>query len=979
MDYPHIPQHIGNEALFEHFNLTQDERYSLPRWRKDQNMLGYVVLLKSYAFLGFPPRKKDDVPHAVVSWISQQLDVDTAEYQCYQWKSRLWDIHLSAIRDHTGFRPGNKEDFQTLGRWLIEKANGHATMSKMYAAAIRRCRSLKIELPTEKELQRLVSSSWQQYLNQTCQTIAQRLEPSIREQMDQCLDIDLRDRERYNWMKGKPGKMGMKTLLQEIRRLRFVNGFDIQADKHLVDVPTDVLKLLRERAVPEDAYQMKRHRPAYRYALMAVLLHFRRMELTDNIINIFLTLIRRIQKKADRKLEKELIGRIRTVYKKREILYHVAKASVQNPRDTVENVLFPVVGEEVLYRIIEEYEGQDLNYDNTKSVEKKDKYTRSYRRMVKPVLDTLVFRATNPGRQSLVTGVDLVRQYLDKKHTSYPETEDVPMDLLSGIPESLWAKRDGHGTRVLKHYFELCVLQKLEKALRNKEVWVEGSYRYRNPDEDLPADWSQCWVGYCDKHRIPETVDEFLNPIKQELASALRKANAFFSQKQDVYIYYPGNGDNGLFRIPRIEKGPDHPIIEDIKQKALSRWGIVDLVDVLLEADRQVNFNRFFYSTAQRQVLSTSEIKERLLLSLLGRGTGVGLKRVHAAAKPSFSYEDLIYFNKRFVHIDSVREAIAALVNRILEVRSPGIWKSTNTCTSDGKYLGSWEQNLVAQWNPHYNECGIMSYFLVDENSAGLHSQVRRSTEVAAMITSLLRHDTMMTVEANCIDSHGQSELAFAFCRFLYVELLPWLKRMKYERLYLPDKDMKCELPHLAGVTTRPIRWYHPEEHYRDMARHVVAAKERTAPVDSLLRRFNRNNPANQTYKGFLEVGKALKTIHDCKFLTDPSYRQRIHKGRNVVENWNSAVDFICYGGKAEIQTNAPDDQELTVLCLHLLQNALVLINTVMLERVLYDGDYLYRMDEIDFNAMTPLFTSNVNPYGDINLDINKPSFLEVH
>jgi TnpA family transposase len=163
------------------------------------------------------------------------------------------------------------------------------------------------------------------------------------------------------------------------------------------------------------------------------------------------------------------------------------------------------------------------------------------------------------------------------------------------------------------------------------------------------------------------------------------------------------------------------------------------------------------------------------------------------------------------------------------------------------------------------------------------------------------------------------------------------------------------------------------------MARHVVAAKERTAPVDSLLRRFNRNNPANQTYKGFLEVGKALKTIHNCKFLTDPSYRHRIHKGRNIVENWNSAIDFICYGGKAEIQTNDPDVQELTVLCLHLLQNALVLVNTVMLERVLYDNGYIHQMGAVDMNAMTPLFTSNVNPYGDINLDINKPSFLEVH
>ncbi len=163
------------------------------------------------------------------------------------------------------------------------------------------------------------------------------------------------------------------------------------------------------------------------------------------------------------------------------------------------------------------------------------------------------------------------------------------------------------------------------------------------------------------------------------------------------------------------------------------------------------------------------------------------------------------------------------------------------------------------------------------------------------------------------------------------------------------------------------------------MIRHVVAAKERTAPVDSILRRFNRNNPANHTYKGFLEVGKALKTIHNCKFLTDPSYRHRIFKGRNVVENWNSAIDVICFGGKSEIQSNDPDIQELTVLCLHLLQNALVLVNTVMVERVLFEDNYINEIEKDDINAITPLFTSNINPYGDINLDINKPSFLEVY
>ena len=363
----------------------------------------------------------------------------------------------------------------------------------------------------------------------------------------------------------------------------------------------------------------------------------------------------------------------------------------------------------------------------------------------------------------------------------------------------------------------------------------------------------------------------------------------------------------------------------------------------------------------------------------MGRGTGLGLKRIHSAAKPSFTYDDLLYFNKRFVHIDSVRETIAALVNRIIEIRSPEIWVNSTTCTSDGKYLGAWEQNLVAQWNPHYQKTGIMSYFLVDENSTGIHSQVKRGTEVSAMITSLIEHDTMMTVESNCIDSHGQSELGFAFCRFMFVELLPWLRRMKHERLYLPESGTKALYPNLAGVLARSIRWDTAHEHYNDMIRHVVAAKEKTAPVDSLLRRFNRNNPANQTYKGFLEIGKALKTIHNCKFLTDPSYRYRIFKGRNIVENWNSAIDVICFGGKSEIQSNDPDIQELTVLCLHLLQNALVLSNTVMVERILFEDNFINEIDKKDINAITALFTSNMNPYGDINLDVNKPSFLEVN
>ena len=69
--------------------------------------------------------------------------------------------------------------------------------------------------------------------------------------------------------------------------------------------------------------------------------------------------------------------------------------------------------------------------------------------------------------------------------------------------------------------------------------------------------------------------------------------------------------------------------------------------------------------------------------------------------------------------------------------------------------------------------------------------------------------------------------------------------------------------------------------------------------------------------------------------------------------------------------------QELTILCLHLLQNALILVNTLTVERVLYEEGFINRMEPEDLHALTPLFTVNINPYGYFSLDLNKPSILE--
>jgi TnpA family transposase len=53
-------------------------------------------------------------------------------------------------------------------------------------------------------------------------------------------------------------------------------------------------------------------------------------------------------------------------------------------------------------------------------------------------------------------------------------------------------------------------------------------------------------------------------------------------------------------------------------------------------------------------------------------------------------------------------------------------------------------------------------------------------SEVASMIEGVLRHDTEMNLKKT-VDSHGQSEVAFAFCHLLGFQLLPRLKAI-YEQ-----------------------------------------------------------------------------------------------------------------------------------------------------------------------------------------------------
>src|SRR5262249_11134850 len=173
------------------------------------------------------------------------------------------------------------------------------------------------------------------------------------------------------------------------------------------------------------------------------------------------------------------------------------------------------------------------------------------------------------------------------------------------------------------------------------------------------------------------------------------------------------------------------------------------------------------------------------------------------------------------------------------------------------------------------------------------------------MIAGVIRHETAMRVEKHFVDSHGQSEVAFAFCHLLGgIRLMPRLKRITYERLYLPEKGLTGAFPHLAGVLTRPIRWDLIAQQSDEMVKHAVALKTGTATPEAILRRFTSYNVTPPTDKARAELGNVEKTVYLCESLSSLALRHEVQAGLNVVERWNGATDVLCSGRQGIFATN---------------------------------------------------------------------------
>lgn len=972
------------DEIIDHFTFLSNE-LSLIGNKTGETRLGFAVMFKFFQYEAKFPNHKNEIPKTVLNYIAKQIGISSEFFENYDIGSRTYYNHKAQIREFFNFREVTNDDMLEMTEWLSKQVfYNDADLETLKEKAYKRFRKLRIEPPTPDRLDRITRSSLHSYENQFFQETFDKLSKDTLTKMDDLIseltvyeesDFDYKSNNSLSFseLRSDPGRIGIDSVFREVLKLKTIQQIELP-ENLFSTIPQKIIKKYKQRALSEDIRELRRHPNPIKYTLLSTFFWLRSREITDNLIELLIQIIHRISVRAEKKVEKQLINDFKKVNGKTNILFKMADVALNNPDGIVKQVLYPIVNENTLKSLVKEFKNTGVQYKKKVYTVMRASYSNHYRRMVPEILNTLNFRSNNDVHQPLIKALEIIKKYYSIGSHYFSDTENIPIEgvIRSGMKEAVIEKDEEKGLeRINRMNYEIVALQSLRDKLRCKEIWVVGADRYRNPDEDLPIDFEERREENYRALKQPLDTGEFINKIRQAMYNGLSKLDISMAKNHKVRFTDRGNG---WISISPSEAQAEPVNLSKLKSEIMKCWPMTNLLDVLKEADFRINFTDNFKTMAARERLDRFTIQKRLILTLYGLGTNTGLKRV-SAGNHGENYSDLLYIRRKFINKDNLRNAISTIVNNILQVRMQDVWgDGTTTCASDSKKFGAWDQNLMTEWHIRYRGRGVMIYWHVEKNSTCIYSQLKScsSSEVSAMIEGLLKHCTDMEIEKNYVDTHGQSEVAFAFCYLLGFNLMPRLKNIGKQKLYRPDTGITDMFHNLQKVLTRPINWELIRQQYDQMMKYATALRLGTAETEAIMKRFTRNNLKHPTYQALAELGKAIKTIFLCKYLESEDLRIEIHKGLNVVENWNSANSFIFYGKGGEICTNRLEDQEIAVLSLHLLQNCLVYINTLMIQNVLSEKRWYNLMTHEDFRALTPLIYTHINPYGNFDLNMDK-------
>ncbi|MES0864796.1 Tn3 family transposase, partial [Ruegeria sp. SCPT10] len=675
---------------------------------------GLALQLVYFRSHGYFPGALKEIADDRIQYVEEQLGTNIHLYDLQSDAARR---HRLDVLRHLGFRRANERDRAKLHSVLAqESSTAGPAIEPLIDFGFRWALQKAIFVPSRKIMERLVRSALHAFQETFLTEISGQVSQKIRAALEESL-ADPRGAHGFLRLKDDVGAATLDNVLEAADRLAFIEGLELPfgvADR----VDPSWLRHLARRVEGETAYEMRRHAQEKRIGLLALYIMTRISQLIDGLVDLLIDIVHRIGTRSKRKVISKIAADIDKVHGKERLLVDIATAAMMAPNGKVSDVIFPIAGAAKLKAIIGEHRAKGTLDVRIQTV-MRGSWASHYRRMLPSLLTVLNFRSNNESWRPILDALSLLARLNEEGRRVAPAS----LAPEGSIPRKWRGTVFDHRGRLNVISYELCVLTQLRDRIRAKEIWVEGADRYRNPDDDLPKDFSEMRAAYYAGLKLTQDAREFSGLVREQLEHELRELNAALSSNDMVRLRW--SGENRICVTP-FAPVPEPRGLLSLKAEIGRRWPMTGLLDALKETALDTGFLNAFETSASREALDRKVKDQRLLLCLYGLGTNAGLKRV-AAGVPGTSYDELLHIRRRYIDPASLRAAAAKVADATLAIRKPSVWGNAGTaCAADSTKFGAWDRNLMTEWHTRYGGCGVMIYWHVERQATCIYSQLKR-------------------------------------------------------------------------------------------------------------------------------------------------------------------------------------------------------------------------------------------------------------
>jgi TnpA family transposase len=205
---------------------------------------------------------------------------------------------------------------------------------------------------------------------------------------------------------------------------------------------------------------------------------------------------------------------------------------------------------------------------------------------------------------------------------------------------------------------------------------------------------------------------------------------------------------------------------------------------------------------------------------------------------------------------------------------------------------------------------------------------VRDSTYV---LDGLLYHESDLRIEEHYTDTAGFTDHV-ALMHLLGFRFAPRIRDLGDTKLYIPKGDAAYDaLKPMIGGT---LNIKHVRAHWDEILRLATSIKQGTVTASLMLRKLGSYPRQNGLAVALRELGRIERTLFILDWLQSVELRRRVHAGLNKGEARNALARAVFFNRLGEIRDRSFEQQRYRASGLNLVTAAVVLWNTVYLERL---------------------------------------------